>query len=103
MAVTTGAGGAPVEEADLPVIASIEPAPAAGPPQPVIPKDGFHDSREVQAAMAGGLPTQDGYPLHPAAQERLRNIQAGINAIKGWVDNMQSELSRAIAIGTGKS
>ena len=53
--------------------------------------------------MAGGLPTQDGYPLHPAAQERLRNIQAGINAIKGWVDNMQSELSRAIAIGTGKS
>lgn len=98
--VTTTAPSAGPETA--PVIDSIEPAVVA-PVLPVVPRDGFHDSREVAAAMAQGLPTQDGYPLHPAAQEILREARSGVAAVRQWADYLDGQLNRAAAIGTGRS
>jgi hypothetical protein len=74
------------------------PAPRA---TSVIPTDGFHDSREVAVAEAQGLPTSQGYPLQPAAQEALREIRAGLAGVRQWIDYADQQLARATKIGAG--
>lgn len=88
-AVTTGAGGEVIEAE----------APVAPRPTSVIPKDGFHDTREAAAAEQAGLPNQAGYPLQPAAQEALRQIRTGLNGVRQWIDYADQQLARATQIG----
>ena len=96
--VTTGAGGS---EVSADALAPIIGVPDETPPKPVIPADGFHDTREVAAAEAGGFPSQQGYPLHPAAQEILKSINTGIAGARSHLDWMEAQLAKAAAIGSG--
>ena len=70
-------------------------------PKHVIPTDGFHDSREIAVAESQGLPTSQGYPLQPAAQEALRQIRTGLNGVRQWIDYADQQLARATQIGAG--
>lgn len=107
--VTTGAGGGDVSpDSVTPMIGvpdSVTP-PVPGvlgtdPPAPIIPRDGFHDTREIAAAEAGQLPTSAGYPLHPAAKEVLQGVRQAIDGMRSWADWAEAQLNKAAAIGSG--
>jgi hypothetical protein len=93
--VTTGAGGAAVDEPAA--------APAAAPEQPraVLPTDGFHDTREQQVAAASGVPTNEGYPLHPAAVQIIRELRKAVAGQRSWADWAEAQIARAEKIAAG--
>ena len=94
--VTTGAGGSEVEPA--PAVAVAQSITTR---QPLIPKDGFHDTRESMAAERGGFPTEAGYPLHPAAQQVLKGLTDAIAGIRSWADWAEAQVAKAASIGAG--
>jgi|HubBroStandDraft_6_1064221.scaffolds.fasta_scaffold00184_25 hypothetical protein len=97
--VTTAAGGVAVEQ----TVESVPAGWATDPPvaTAVIPRDGFHDRREVDAAVSAGQPTLAGYPLHPAALSFLVETKRSIAGIRSWCDWAETQIAKAEAIGGG--
>ena len=76
----------PAEPAPAPSV-SPDPVPAAPAPDPNAPlqQRSFHDTREIAAAQAAGLPTPQGAPLAPADLQKLRDLGQAIEALEEWV------------------
>ena len=74
----------PVDPAPAP-----DPAPDAAPaPTPDAPAT-FHDSREIAAAEAAGLPTPQGQPLSPAAFELIRSLDSRLIVLEHTVAELR--------------
>ncbi len=54
----------------------------------------FHDTREIAAAEAAGLPTPEGVPLQPAALQMLRDLDEGIKAAKDWLNYIEGVVAK---------
>ena len=94
---------APVETPPAsPPEAAPSPSPVAEPAPPVV--DGpvqqrtFHDTREIAAAEASGLPTPEGVPLQPAALLTLRDLDAAITAMEGWIVHFRQTLDKVMRL-----
>ena len=98
---------APAEEYDAPPVE--DPAPEVVPaasetpdpadstpaaPSDVLIQTTFHDTREIQAAEAAGIPTPAGQPLSSAAQETLRGLRDGVTEIRNWCDYIDRVLAK---------
>lgn len=68
-------------------------------PAAVIPTDGFHDTREAQAALEHGLPTSAGWPLHAQAVEILGELRKSTAAMRSWLDWIETKVAQAEKIG----
>lgn len=72
-----------------PSVPAVEAPEVPGPVQvsDVLQQRTFHDSREVEAAKAAGLPTVEGPPLTPEAKMALREANQAIKNGLAWFDH----------------
>lgn len=71
----------------------VEAVEAPAVPATTLQQRTFHDSREIDAAKAAGLPTTEGPPLTVEAKMALREAQAAIKNGLAWFDHAVKTLS----------